>query len=340
MVCVSGMSHRMPSFEVERRTEADVNGREPEAPEVSVVVTARNAAHHLPLLLERLDEQTLDPRRWELVLVDDQSSDETPALAEAHPRARVIRATEHVGLPRGRNMGIAAARAEIIAFTDADCVPDRDWLELGLARMSNGTDILAGGITIPAPPNAGVAALVDSATYLDQERYTKRGFGAGANLWVRRSVFDAVGGFNEKLEAYGGDEEELCQRAVRAAASFAYAPDVHVEHPPRLRMRDLARKAYRLGFGLAAHRRYNDGPLGRHPRMFLQWRSYTPSRRIYNLERVRLQRAGRLSNRELVGMYVVQHLCVQVPVALGDLLGELHQMRLRRRERATGNGDP
>lgn len=303
-------------------------------PEVSVVVTARNAAGCLPLLLEGLDAQTLDARRWELVLVDDQSTDHTADIADGHPRAIVIRAQEHVGLPRGRNIGIDASRAEIIAFTDADCVPDPEWLEAGLARMSAGTDILAGGITIPVGTDATIASLVDSATYLDQERYTQRGFGAGANLWVRRDVFERAGGFNELLEAYGGDEEELCQRAIRHDATLVYAPEVHVVHPPRLRMRELTRKAFRLGFGLAAHRRYNKGPLGKHPRMFLQWRSYAPSRRIYNVERVRAQRHRMLRRRELIGMYVVQHLCVQIPVTVGDLLGEMHQARLRRRTRA------
>src|SRR6185437_16318128 len=106
--------------------------------------------------------------------------------------------------PRGRNIGIAASRAPIIAFTDADCVPDRQWLETGLERIEGArADLLAGGITIPVTDDATIASLVDSATYLDQERYTKRGFGAGANLWVRRHVFDDVGVFNELLEAYG-----------------------------------------------------------------------------------------------------------------------------------------
>ena len=300
-------------------------------PEVSVVVTARNAARHLPILLDALDAQTLDQQRWELVLVDDASTDETAAIAGSrNPRNRVVRATEHLGLPRGRNIGIGEARGEVIAFTDADCVPDPEWLEYGLARIQEtGSDILAGGITIPIPRDAPIAALVDSATYLDQERYTLRGFGAGANLWVRRELLDRVGRFDERLEAYGGDEEELCQRALRHGATLVYAPEVHVSHPPRMRMRDVARKAYRLGFGLAAHRRHNEGPLGRHPRMFLQWRSYVPSRRIYRVERVQAQRPT--SKRELVGMYLVQHICVQVPLATGDLFGELHQARLRRR---------
>lgn len=301
-------------------------------PRIAVVVTARNASSHLPCLLEALRLQTLSRRDFEFVLVDDASSDGTPDIGRTWPGSLVIESPTHVGLPRGRNIGIRACRAPIIAFTDADCVPDRDWLERGIERMEHdGADILAGGITIPIDHDDSTAAFVDSATYLDQERYARRGFGAGANLWVRRDVFERAGYFNEELEAYGGDEEDLCHRAVANGARLVYAPEAHVRHPPRRRLRDLMRKAYRLGYGLAAHRRHNAGPLGQHPRMFLQWRSYTPSRRIYNLDRARAQLPGRIGLRRLAAMYAVQHLCIQLPLAFGDLMGELHQIRAERR---------
>jgi GT2 family glycosyltransferase len=299
-------------------------------PDVSVVITARNAAAELRTLLDTLRMQTLPRERFEIVVVDDASDDDTASVAGADNSVRMIHSAEHVGLPRGRNIGIRAARASIIAFTDADCVPDFDWLERGLARLEeSGADLLAGGITIPVGGSPSIAALVDSATYLDQERYTQRGFGAGANLWVRRGVFDRFGLFREELQAYGGDEEEFCQRATTAGAQIVYAPDAHVSHPPRARLRDLSRKAYKLGYGLAAHRRHNPGPLGQQPRLFLQPRLYLPRRRIYRLERLRAAYAP--SRTQLLGMYVVQHLFVQVPAMAGDLMGELRAARESRR---------
>jgi GT2 family glycosyltransferase len=217
-------------------------------PSVSVVVTARNAAHQLPRLFAALERQTLPAGCCELIVVDDASEDNTAEVVRASPKARLISVPEHVGLPTGRNLGIRASRAPIVTLTDADCVPDETWLELGLQRMeASEADLLAGGITIPVGTDPAIASLVDSATYLDQERYTTRGFGAGANLWVRRDVFERFGYFNEDLESYGGDEEEFCQRATTQGARIVYAPEVHVIHPPRVRMRDLARKAYRLG---------------------------------------------------------------------------------------------
>jgi GT2 family glycosyltransferase len=300
-------------------------------PEVSVVITARNAASELPILLGRLRAQTLARGRFEIVVVDDASDDETAAVVALDETIRLIRCPEHVGLPRGRNIGIRAATAPVIAFTDADCVPDPDWLECGLARLDESdADLLAGGITIPVGRSPSIATLVDSATYLDQERYTQRGFGAGANLWVRREVFDRFGVFREELRAYGGDEEEFCQRATTAGARIVYAPEAHVSHPPRERLRDLSRKAYKLGYGLAAHRRHNPGPLGQQPRLFLQPRLYLPRRRIYRLERLRT--AYTPTRMQLLGMYVVQHLFVQVPAMVGDLMGEVRTARASHRE--------
>jgi GT2 family glycosyltransferase len=301
-------------------------------PEVSVVITARNADRHLPVLLTALHAQTLAAERFETIVVDDASDDSTAAVAAADETVQLVRCGTHVGLPRGRNIGVRAALAPVIAFTDADCIPDPDWLERGLERLVvSGADMLAGGITIPVGDSPSIASLVDSATYLDQERYTQRGFGAGANLWVRRSVFDRYGFFSENLQAYGGDEEEFCQRATEAGATIVYAPEAHVRHPPRERLRDLSRKAYKLGYGLAAHRRHNDGPLGRQPRLFLRPRHYLPRRRIYRLERLRSSYCP--SRTQMIGMYVVQHLFVQVPAMVGDLVGELSAER-RRREHA------
>ena len=91
-----------------------------------------------------------------------------------------------MGLPTGRNIGIRAARAEIIAFTYGDCTPDPDWLAAGLSQIDGlDADILAGAITVPVDRQPTIASLVDIATFFDQEEFAARGFGAGANLWVR-----------------------------------------------------------------------------------------------------------------------------------------------------------
>ena len=161
--------------------------------------------------------QTLSGDEFELIVVDDGSTDATAAVAAAEPNVTLIRAPSHVGLAAGRNLGVAAARAPVAAFTDADCRPAPDWLERGVSAFErSGADILGGGITV-AIDRQTVSALLDAANHLDQERYIGRGFAAGANLWVRRSLLLGLGGFDERLGLYG-EEEEFCQRAVRSGA--------------------------------------------------------------------------------------------------------------------------
>jgi hypothetical protein len=295
-------------------------------------VTVRNEAARLPFLLAALEAQTLDRERYEVIVVDDGSEDETAAIARRSP-TRVIEAGAHVGLPSGRNIGVRAARAEIIAFTDGDCIPDPDWLATGLSQFEVlDADILAGAITVPVDPQPTIASLVDVATFFDQEEFAARGFGAGANLWIRRSVFDNYGQFDERLGMYG-DEEEFCQRATSGGARLIYAPEVHVAHTPRRRMRDIARKGFKLGFGLAAHRDYTAGPLASHRRIFLQPRAYLPPRRIHGLSHVTAQ--YRPARRQLVGMYLLQYL-VNGSRLLGDAAGELVQFGKRRWPRPRG----
>ena len=103
-------------------------------PLVSVVVAARNCAHQLPTLLEALADQTLPRSEFELIVVDDGSSDGTSGVIEANGIGRAIRSEVGVGLPRARNIGIRAAAADIVALTDADTVPDGH----GLSAESHG----------------------------------------------------------------------------------------------------------------------------------------------------------------------------------------------------------
>ncbi|HEV3000586.1 MAG TPA: glycosyltransferase family A protein, partial [Solirubrobacteraceae bacterium] len=101
------------------------------APEITVVVPVRDGAASLPPLLASLAGQTLARERFEVIVVDNGSRDATAAVAR-EGGARVV--TEPVAnRARARNAGIAAARAPLVAFTDADCVAAPGWLEALLA---------------------------------------------------------------------------------------------------------------------------------------------------------------------------------------------------------------
>ena len=293
---------------------------------VSVVVTVRNEERRLPGLLAALGRQTLPRERFELVIVDDASRDGTLALARRHPGARVVALPAHLGLPAGRNAGIRRARAPVVALTDADCIPHDDWLERGVTALAeSGADILAGGISLPLDSGSPLAAIVDASVYMNQDAYVRMGFGAGANLWFRRELFERVGFFNELLGMYG-DEAELCQRAVASGARLLYDRNVAVVHPLRTRFADVIRKSFMQGFGLAAHRRFGSGQLHGTDRLFLCWRSWVPGRRVTGRERL-LAQSFVPTTLQLVGMYLAQYATVRLPLLVGDLAGEVLHSR-------------
>ena len=96
------------------------------SPKVSVVVASYNGARTLKACLASL--QRLNYPDYEVLLVDDGSTDSTPQIAASYPDVRCLRHEKNLGLSAARNTGSVAAKGEIVAFTDADCRPDSDWL--------------------------------------------------------------------------------------------------------------------------------------------------------------------------------------------------------------------
>jgi glycosyltransferase involved in cell wall biosynthesis len=286
---------------------------------VSVVIPTRNGAERLPIVLEALSRQTVDRDLFEVVVVDDDSSDRTGDVALESGLARVVRAPSRLG----------AAQATYLAFTDDDTVPHPRWLELGLARASaSASGIVAGRIDVPLGDDPTITALVDlSRGYLDQPAYVADGFAATANLWVRRDVFDRVGVFDGSFSAQGHDRD-FGERLRIAGLEIEYADDVVVDHPPRERPRQLAANAYRLGFGVAELRRRSVGDVTARRDPWTQLAYYRPWRSIPRLERLRA--AGyRPGLRERLAMRIVQYLFVQLPTVAGSVRGTLSEFSNR-----------
>jgi len=199
------------------------------APVVSVVIPARDAAATLPAALAALRAQTLGA--VEVLVVDDRSTGSTAALAEA-AGARVLRvATGGDGGPgAARNLGVAAARADLVAFTDADCRPAPDWLERGVAALRAGADLVQGRV-VPDP--AAELGPFDRTVHVERPSPLYE----TANLLVTRDAFDRAGGFPPiaPLGLPAGEksfgEDTLFGWAVRrSGASVAFAPDAVVHH--------------------------------------------------------------------------------------------------------------
>lgn len=183
---------------------------------VTVVVPAHQAAATLGACLAGLGDA-------DVIVVDDGSSDATAEIAE-RAGARVIR-TDRVGPAEARNAGVAATTGDVIAFTDADCVPQPGWLAAGNGCIEGGADLVQGAVrpaSSPGPWDRTVSVGAEIGLY------------ETANLFVRRSVFEQVGGFEMPfpvdLGVHFGEDIWFAWRARRAGARTAFCADALVEH--------------------------------------------------------------------------------------------------------------
>jgi glucosyl-dolichyl phosphate glucuronosyltransferase len=220
--------------------------------DVSVVVCTYNRAASLRDTLEALDAQVTPAHlEWDLLVVDNNSTDGTPAVVQDFTvTARVP--VQHLrvsrpGLSRSRNEGLARAGGSIVAFTDDDVCPARDWVASIAAAMHQASADMLGGRIVPAWDHAPPAWLADrpalhhALTVLDHDRFavvvtaTQLPTIWGANMAFRRQVFDRVGGFDTRrgvrgTKLYRGEELDLVARALAVGCRAVYDPRVVVRH--------------------------------------------------------------------------------------------------------------
>ncbi len=225
-------------------------------PPLTVVVPVLNATRTLPRTLAAL--AALAPAPDEIVLVDNGSTDGTPARLQAFAAsastAKVIVIREpRRGASSARNAGVRAATGDVVVFTDADCCPRPDWLAALSAPLADATvGAVAGGLA--STPPRGIVETFSSLFTLQlpaaASRHTRWTPWAGgfptANLAVRRELLSRLGGFDESVAIYGEDYD-LCARLYAAGAAIVYTPDAVVEHQHRVALRPMLRQSF--GFG-------------------------------------------------------------------------------------------
>lgn len=217
---------------------------------VSVIVPVRNGRADLARLVQALEAQTLPRSEFELVLGDDGSTD--GSTDELDGRDGWIHVAP--GPPRNayaaRNRAVARSNGRILAFCDADCVPEPEWLERGLARCGD-RDIVAGRIRFDVPEQRTVWTLLDMDSYKDHERQVRNGTAETANLFVSRALFDEAGGFADDYDAFA--DFEFVQKCTAAGASLGFASDVVVHHPTRNAARAFLRTQWVYSRSYAVH---------------------------------------------------------------------------------------
>lgn len=176
------------------------------SPRFSIIIPARNEELTLPRTLEALTHQTT-ASAYEVIVVDNGSTDGTDSVVAAHGAALVSLAGRTVS--GARNRGVDQSRGEILCFLDADCIPADDWLEAAENSLSDELAVTGSECHIPEDcpwvPRAWFCL-----QYEDRRRVRCIN---SANLVVPREVFLRAGGFDESLST--GEDCEFCQRASK-----------------------------------------------------------------------------------------------------------------------------
>ena len=200
--------------------------------DVSVAVSTHGRPNHVRRLLEALEHQTLDRRRFEVVICDDGSAAAIwqavqARAAESPMTVRLVRHATNRGAAAGRNSAWRATTAPVVAFTDDDCEPAPGWLEAGLVEVS-GCCIVQGRVS-PHPEDEAIASGPFSRTIrVDAARFFET-----CNVFYRCSELEAVGGFSEEFGRGGGEDTDLAMRVLELGAEARFASDALVHHEVR-----------------------------------------------------------------------------------------------------------
>jgi cellulose synthase/poly-beta-1,6-N-acetylglucosamine synthase-like glycosyltransferase len=220
-------------------------------PRLTVVVPCRNEAQRIGPLLDTLSSQTLVESMWEVVFVDDESTDATASViarwmkSKPQVRARLLSGPKPGGKKTALAAGIATARSPVILTTDADCRAAPGWLAEMAAPFDNPSVQFAIGLVLYESDGSllqdvqriesmglvslGAAAALGGQPYLAN----------GANFAFRRAAFDAVGGYRYGGQLASGDDtfllEEFCRAQLAGACVWSTQALVWTQAAPNWR---------------------------------------------------------------------------------------------------------
>jgi GT2 family glycosyltransferase len=247
-------------------------------PGITVVVCTRDRPQQLRTCLTALQRVTYEP--VEVLVVDnaprdEQTRDLVTEFALADSRFRYV-SEPLPGLSRARDHGLAAAKFDLVAYTDDDITVDQGWPAALAAGFTSDPDaVCVTGVVVPGALNTGAERYFDSrygwgeafeprrydmGTHRHPSRlypFTAGMFGTGANFAVKRQAVTDLGGFDHLLGAgavsRGGEDLDIFLRLILAGGRICYAPSALVWHQHRSQASALAEQVYSYGYGLGAY---------------------------------------------------------------------------------------
>lgn len=223
----------------------------PTLPFVSVIVPVHNGVDALRGCLAALAVQTYPADRYEVFVIDNNSTQDLRPAIPDDDRFVLLR-EQKPGSYAARNAGLASAKGSVLAFTDGDCVPDQRWLAAAIDELSREprADLIGGAVKLSFAEGIPRSApeVYEAVHAFPQERYiAEQRFAVTANMVTWRESFDRVGTFDSTLMSRG--DADFGQRVAAAGGVLRFAPLAVVSHPARATWDELLTKARRVAKG-------------------------------------------------------------------------------------------
>lgn len=230
-------------------------------PRISILIIGRNASDELPRLFKSFRKLTYPKSLYEVVFVDDGSTDDTWKIAKKFG-ARVFRFGKRQGRARARNKALSLARNQIIAWIDTDCeIEDPRWIENMLKNIGGKVIGVAGNQLKPRGGLSRVIWYLPGIAYLSGKP-KEASFAPTTSSMFLKKPLQRIGGYDENLIT--AEDLEICWRLGKKGYKFMQIPQSAITHHFRSSFRGFARQQYERGiFGGYLFRKYDKGVAGK-----------------------------------------------------------------------------
>ena len=216
---------------------------------VSVIVPVWNDERRVVKCIKALKNQQFAPEAYEIIIIDNGSTDRTFEEIQGIEGITVLQELKP-GSYAARNKGLSVAKGHYIAFTDSDCVPDKNWLAslIECAETQRDIGVVAGDVSFfkdEADEIDDASLAYESFFSMNQEEYARKGVCITANWLSKKKTLLELGGFNAKLKS-GGDHD-MAKRLTNNGLSVVFCKQALVAHPARNKQEILKKRRRVIG---------------------------------------------------------------------------------------------
>ena len=216
---------------------------------VSVIVPVWNDERRVVKCINALKNQQFVPEAYEIIIIDNGSTDRTFEEIQRIEGITVLQELKP-GSYAARNKGLSVAKGHYVAFTDSDCVPDKNWLAslIECAETQRDIGVVAGDVSFfkdEADEIDDASLAYESFFSMNQEEYARKGVCITANWLSKKKTLLELGGFNAKLKS-GGDHD-MAKRLTNNGLSVVFCKQAVVAHPARNKQEILKKRRRVIG---------------------------------------------------------------------------------------------